>query len=252
MNASRARTVRPPRLVVAAAAAVLGFGALAPAPAGGADPAKVIRDVFPVAETGFDPAGVHDLYSGTVVQAIHETLYTYDYLARPSKVVPLTAEALPEVADGGRTWTIRLRKGIHFAADPAFKGRKRELVAEDFVYAFKRFMDPKNRSPWAFMIEGKIEGAGDVRIAGRFKGDVNVQGNVTIEQGAHVNGQVNAATVIVSGEVEGNINASARVELLETGVINGDVKAAVLTVAAGSRMRGQADFGWTDQVPGKK
>jgi cytoskeletal protein CcmA (bactofilin family) len=101
-------------------------------------------------------------------------------------------------------------------------------------------------------IEGKIEGAGHVRIAGRFKGDVNVQGNVTIEQGAHVTGQVNAATVIVSGEVQGNINATSRVELLETGVINGDLKAAVLTVAAGSRMRGQADFGWGDQGPGGK
>jgi cytoskeletal protein CcmA (bactofilin family) len=101
-------------------------------------------------------------------------------------------------------------------------------------------------------IEGKIEGAGHVRIAGRFKGDVNVQGNVTIEQGAHVTGQVNAATVMVSGEVEGNITASARVELLETGVINGDLKAAVLTVAAGSRMRGNADFGWSDQGPGRK
>jgi cytoskeletal protein CcmA (bactofilin family) len=93
-------------------------------------------------------------------------------------------------------------------------------------------------------IEGKIEGSGHVRIAGRFKGDVNVQGNVTIEQGAHVTGQVHAATVIVSGEVHGNINAAARIELLETGVINGDVKTAVLTVAAGSRMRGNADFGW--------
>ena len=101
-------------------------------------------------------------------------------------------------------------------------------------------------------IEGKIEGAGHVRIAGRFKGDVNVQGNVTIEQGAHVTGQVNAATIVVSGEVQGNINASARVELLETGMINGDVKAAVLTVAAGSRMRGQADFGWGEQGPGGK
>lgn len=101
-------------------------------------------------------------------------------------------------------------------------------------------------------IEGKIEGAGHVRIAGRFKGDVNVEGNVTIEQGAHVTGQVNAATIIVSGEVQGNINASARVELLESGMINGDVKAAVLTVAAGSRMRGQADFGWGEQGPGRK
>jgi len=99
-------------------------------------------------------------------------------------------------------------------------------------------------------IEGKIEGAGHVRIAGRFKGDVNVQGNVTIEHGAHVTGQVTAATIIVSGEVHGNIQATSRVELLETGAINGDVKAAVLTVAAGSRMRGQADFGWGDQGPG--
>jgi cytoskeletal protein CcmA (bactofilin family) len=101
-------------------------------------------------------------------------------------------------------------------------------------------------------IEGKIEGSGHVRIAGRFKGDVNVQGNVTIEHGAHVTGQVNAATIVVSGEVEGNITATARVELLETGVINGDVKAAVLTVAAGSRMRGNADFGWGDQGSGRK
>ncbi|HWJ04478.1 MAG TPA: polymer-forming cytoskeletal protein [Steroidobacteraceae bacterium] len=97
-------------------------------------------------------------------------------------------------------------------------------------------------------IEGKIEGAGHVRIAGRFKGDVNVQGNVTVEQGAHVTGQIAAATVIVSGEVHGNINAGSRVELLESGVINGDVRAAVLTVAAGSRMRGTADFGWPDQA----
>ena len=96
-------------------------------------------------------------------------------------------------------------------------------------------------------IEGKIEGSGHVRIAGRFMGDVNVQGNVTIEQGAHVTGQVTAATVVVSGEVHGNIHATSRVELLESGVINGDVKAAVLTVAAGSRMRGQADFGWGEQ-----
>lgn len=97
-------------------------------------------------------------------------------------------------------------------------------------------------------IEGKIEGAGHVRIAGRFKGDVNVQGNVTIEQGAHVTGQIAAATVMVSGEVHGNIQASSRVELLETGIINGDVKAAVLTVAAGSRMRGTADFGWPESA----
>lgn len=93
-------------------------------------------------------------------------------------------------------------------------------------------------------IEGKIEGAGHVRIAGRFKGDVHVQGNLTIEQGAKLVGSVRANTVIISGELEGNIDAANRVELQETGVLSGDLKAGSLTVAAGSRMRGNVEFGW--------
>ena len=96
-------------------------------------------------------------------------------------------------------------------------------------------------------IEGKIEGSGHVRIAGSFKGDVNVQGNLTIESGARVTGQVRASTVVVAGELHGNIEAAVRVELLETGMVVGDVKAGSLTVAAGSRMRGQVEFGWTDK-----
>ncbi|MFO7304113.1 MAG: polymer-forming cytoskeletal protein [Gammaproteobacteria bacterium] len=96
-------------------------------------------------------------------------------------------------------------------------------------------------------IEGKIEGAGNVRIAGNFKGDIHVQGNLTIEAGAKVTGGVRAHTVIVAGELEGNIDAASRVELLQTGVLNGDLKAGSLTVAAGSRMRGHAEFGWDDK-----
>lgn len=96
-------------------------------------------------------------------------------------------------------------------------------------------------------IEGKIEGSGHVRIAGNFKGDVHVQGNLTIESGAKVTGGVRAHTVVVGGELEGNIDAAARVELLQTGVLNGDLKAGSLTVAAGSRMRGRAEFGWDEK-----
>jgi cytoskeletal protein CcmA (bactofilin family) len=95
-------------------------------------------------------------------------------------------------------------------------------------------------------IEGKIEGAGSVRVAGRFKGDIHVEGDLTIEPGAKVTGGVRAATVVIAGELEGNVDAATRVELQQTGVLNGDVKAGSLTVAAGSRMRGQADFGWED------
>ena len=97
-------------------------------------------------------------------------------------------------------------------------------------------------------IEGKIEGAGHVRMAGRFKGDVNVEGDLTIDPGAKITGSVRASTVTVGGELDGNIDAASRVELLSTGVLNGDLKAASLTVAAGSRMRGNVSFGW-DDVP---
>lgn len=96
-------------------------------------------------------------------------------------------------------------------------------------------------------IEGKIEGSGHVRIAGHFKGDVTVQGNVTIEPGAKLTGGVQAETVVIGGELAGNINAAARVELLQTGVLIGDLKAGSLIVAAGSRMRGQAEFGWDEK-----
>ena len=97
-------------------------------------------------------------------------------------------------------------------------------------------------------IEGKIEGSGHIRIAGSFKGDVNVQGNLTIEQGARLTGQVRASTVVVAGTLQGNIEAAARVELLESGIVEGDVKAGSLTVAAGSRMRGQVAFGWDEKA----
>jgi cytoskeletal protein CcmA (bactofilin family) len=95
-------------------------------------------------------------------------------------------------------------------------------------------------------IEGKIEGSGHVRIAGRFKGDVNVQGDLSIEAGAQVTGSVRADKVLIAGELIGNIDAASHVELLQSGALTGDLKAASLTVAAGSRMRGQAEFGWED------
>jgi cytoskeletal protein CcmA (bactofilin family) len=95
-------------------------------------------------------------------------------------------------------------------------------------------------------IEGKIEGTGHVRIAGRFKGDVDVRGDLTIELGATVTGSVRAEKVTIAGELIGNIEAAQRVDLLQSGALTGDIKAGTLTVAAGARMRGNADFGWDD------
>lgn len=130
----------------------------------GAAGLKVLRYAFQIAETGFDPAQVSDVYSAYVIAHVFESLYTYDHLARPPRVLPLVAIALPEVADQFRTWTMRLQPGIFFGADPAFKGKPRELVAEDFVYAFKRFADPKLKSPgWATFEEARFIGLNDLR-----------------------------------------------------------------------------------------
>lgn len=94
--------------------------------------------------------------------------------------------------------------------------------------------------------EGKIEGSGHVRISGRFKGDVHVDGTLTVEAGAHLAGAVRAASVVVAGEIEGNIEGAQRVELHQSGIVNGDVSAGSLTVADGARMRGRAEFGWNE------
>lgn len=100
-------------------------------------------------------------------------------------------------------------------------------------------------------ITGKIDGAGHVRIAGRFEGDVHIEGDLTVDAGAKVTGSVRANSVTIGGEVEGNIDSAQSVEILSTGVLNGDLKAGTLTVASGSRMRGRVEFGWGDEGTSK-
>jgi cytoskeletal protein CcmA (bactofilin family) len=100
-------------------------------------------------------------------------------------------------------------------------------------------------------IEGKIEGGGSVRLAGKFKGDVSVQGDLTIEAGAKLTGGVRADKVTIAGELEGNVEEASRIDLLQSGVVIGDLKTDSLTVAAGARMRGRAEFGW-DEGEGSK
>jgi ABC-type transport system substrate-binding protein len=143
---------RRPFALALAAAPGLGLGLPGTAGAQGAaakagGDLKVLRYAFPVAETGFDPARIVDLYSRIVTAHIFESLYTYDHLARPAKIRPLIAEGMPEHSPDYRTWTVRIRRGIYFAADPAFNGTRREVTAADFVYAYKRVVDPANKSP---------------------------------------------------------------------------------------------------------
>jgi len=139
-------------------AAALGLAAQIP-PAFATSEGKVLRYAFQIAETGFDPTQIIDLYSRTMTAHIFEALYTYDHLARPIKIKPLTADGMPEHSADFTTWTVRVRPGIYFADDPVFGGKRRELVAQDYVYALKRYADPANKAAsWPAIEEARFAG----------------------------------------------------------------------------------------------
>jgi oligopeptide transport system substrate-binding protein len=141
---------------------------------------KVLRFGFRTAETGFDPQRIDDRYSVGICENIFEGLLTYDYLARPVKLVPLVAESIPAPEENGTRYTFRIRPGIYYADDPVFAGKKRELVAKDFEYALKRFRDPKNRSPYAWLFENKLVGLDELedraKKTGKFEYDTKIAG----------------------------------------------------------------------------
>ena len=163
------------RLAVGFALALACAGAFA-----AADPNKVIYAAFPAAETGFDPQAAGDEYSNSVNRAIFDPLYRYDYLARPYKLVPNTAVGMPEISADGKTWTIRIKPGIFFADDPVFKGQRRELTAADYVYAWKRVLDPRMRSNFLQIFDGRFVGADSVvssaKETGKFDYDAPMEG----------------------------------------------------------------------------
>jgi ABC-type transport system substrate-binding protein len=128
---------------------------------------KVLRYAFEIAETSFDPHRISDVYSNIVNQAMFEPPLTYDYLAMPAKLKPNVATSLPEISADGTTYTLRVKPGIYFADDPAFNGKKRELVAADFIYAMKRVLDPKVRASQLAEIEPYVVGAEEAAVRAR-------------------------------------------------------------------------------------
>jgi ABC-type transport system substrate-binding protein len=135
-----------------------------------ADGQKVLRIVFPVAETGFDPPQVQDLYSRAVTSHIFETFLAFDHLARPPQLRPCLAVAMPEHSDDYKVWTVKIRPGVYFAPDEAFKDKdgkpyKRELTAQDFIYTYQRFADPATRAlSWSAIEEMGIVGLAATRV----------------------------------------------------------------------------------------
>ncbi len=138
-----------------------------------------MRTAYPSAESKLDPAAESDEASSSLSHAIFDAMLRYDFLARPAKLAGNTA-SLPEITDEGATYTLRIRPGIRFTPDPAFGGRPRELTAHDYAYSIKRLFDPKLRSQWLFLVEGKIAGADramqEAKASGRFDYDRPIEG----------------------------------------------------------------------------
>ena len=141
---------------------------------------KILKIAFRAAETGFDPQKIEDRYSVGIAENLFDSLLTYDWLARPVKLAPQVVDAVPVGEEGGTRFTFRITPGIYFADDPAFKGRRRELVARDMEYAIKRFRDPANRSPYSWLFEDKIVGLDEFVVAakksGKFDYDAPIEG----------------------------------------------------------------------------
>jgi ABC-type transport system substrate-binding protein len=126
--------------------------------ASAADSTKVLRVAQGDIDT-LDPEQWPDYFSDWVGAAIFEAPYEWDYLATPARLAPNTAAALPTISDDGKTWTIALKRGIEFTDDPAFRGKPRELIADDYVYAFKRLLDPNLRRGGSPLLADALVGA---------------------------------------------------------------------------------------------
>ena len=139
---------------------------------------KTLRIAFRSAETGFDPQRIEDRYSVGICENIFESFLTYDWLARPVKLAPQVVESVPEPEEGSTRFTFRIKPGIFFADDPAFKGKRRELVAKDMEYAIKRFRDPANRSPYSWLFEDRIVGLDDFVEAAKKSGKYDYEAKI--------------------------------------------------------------------------
>ncbi|WP_442920557.1 ABC transporter substrate-binding protein [Massilia sp. S19_KUP03_FR1] len=137
-------------------------------------PMKTLHMFLSTSETGLDPAVASDLATLSLLENLFDPLLRYDYLARPVKLIGNTATAMPEVSDGGKTYTFHIRPGIYFTPDPAFNGKKREVTAADYVYSLTRLYDPQIKSPFAFFFEGKI--LGDAALKEHFSYDTPIPG----------------------------------------------------------------------------
>ena len=88
-------------------------------------------------------------------------------------------------------------------------------------------------------LRGEITGEGDFHIYGRFEGEIDVSGRVTVSEAAQVDANINAASILIAGKVRGNLSATTHLDILPTGVLTGTLKAGSFSAAEGSSVKGE-------------
>jgi len=178
--------MRLPILAVITLLLAVALGAIPPGAALAAAPEKVLRYALQKSESGLDPQQVSDIFSRELVDNVFDAPLRFDMLAHPAQLRPNTAAALPEIAADGLTWIIRVKPGIYFSDDPVFKGRKRELTAADYVYSWKRLLDPKLRSNNVQILDDRLLGAQQAiaaaRKTGKFDYDAPLEGAQALDR----------------------------------------------------------------------
>ena len=86
--------------------------------------------------------------------------------------------------------------------------------------------------------DGKLTFEGQVRIDGKFSGQIFTKDTLVIGEGAKVNAEINAGTVIVNGAVEGNIRAAQLIELHTPGRVKGNLETPSLSIDKGVMFEG--------------
>lgn len=103
---------------------------------------QVFRKVIPQDMASLDPAKVTDNVSFDKFSQVYEGLYT---AGKNDKAEPGVAQGDPEITNGGKTWTVHLRKDAKWSnGDP--------VTAHDFEYGWKRVVDPNTASEYAYIM----------------------------------------------------------------------------------------------------
>nr|BFF32032.1 peptide ABC transporter substrate-binding protein [Staphylococcus epidermidis] len=128
------------------------------------DQEQVFRKVITQDMTTLDTALITDAVSGDIAAQVFEGLYT---LNKEDKAEPAIAKSFPKKSNGGKTLTINLRKNAKWSNGDS-------VTAYDFVYAWRKVVNPKTASEFAYIMSD-IKNADEVNAGKKSVKDLGIK-----------------------------------------------------------------------------